>query len=238
MFDTLESRRLFSIAVVDGTLTIRGTTANEKLYVAWKKTSATTWDMRVFDGRKRESWSYSGHNSWDQISIYGGNGNDYMSATATLSGFTNTFEPPVTILMNGGAGNDRLHGGEGDDYMLGGSGNDFLFGHGGDDQMFGEFGRDSLDGGDGNDSILGEDGNDSVTGDTGDDVISGGDGNDLLDGGEGNDLIAGDAGADALFAGTTSMPPYFRGSNIDLGMDTLYGSTMGDPDDVGDELFY
>jgi Ca2+-binding RTX toxin-like protein len=237
MLESLESRRLFSIAIVDGVLTVRGTTANEKLSVAWKKTSETTWDVRVFDGRKKQNLSYSSDGPWNAISIYGGNGADYLSAAATISGFTNTFDVPVPVTMNGGAGDDRLHGSESIDVLLGGSGNDSLFGHGGGDDIFGEGGRDYVEAGIGDDDISGGDNDDTVVANAGEDTVTGGSGNDLLDAGGGDDLVSGNSGADALFAGTNDGTLFFRGPNTDLDQDTLFGSTRGESNDPGDEIF-
>ena len=63
------------------------------------------------------------------ISLTGGNGNDYLSADATLIG---------------GAGDDTLIGGTGNDFIDGGSGNDVLTGNGGYDTINGGTGVDTL----------------------------------------------------------------------------------------------
>jgi Ca2+-binding RTX toxin-like protein len=59
----------------------------------------------------------------------------------------------VTVIADGGAGNDSLTGGGGNNILLGGTGNDVLVGGAGRDILIGGDGRDHLSGG-GNDDIL------------------------------------------------------------------------------------
>ena len=134
-----------------------------------------------------------------------------------------------SVLLDGGAGNDKLYGGakndtlcgdDGDDLLSGGAGNDTLLGGDtldtgndtllggtGDDVLLGMGGNDSLDGGAGNDTILGGSGNDTILGGTGADKVLGEAGDDSIKGGAGNDTLDGGAGNDTVLgeAGTDSL---------------------------------
>jgi hypothetical protein len=78
------------------------------------------------------------------------------------------------IVVNGGAGNDRieldhtiaidsiLSGGLGNDVLYGANGRDRLLGGDGDDELYGRNNKDYLDGGDGNDWLYGGNGVDSL----------------------------------------------------------------------------
>ena len=59
----------------------------------------------------------------------------------------------------------------------------------GDDELIGGAGNDSLIGGAGNDKLNGEAGDDTLSGGAGDDELTGGPGLDVLDGGPGNDIL-------------------------------------------------
>ncbi|HHG2225089.1 MULTISPECIES: calcium-binding protein [unclassified Synechococcus] len=71
----------------------------------------------------------------------GGDGDDFLSATATAVG---TSEADLTMV--GGAGNDSVTGGDGDDSIQGNDGDDFLVG---------AEGRDTVEGGNGSDVVYG-----------------------------------------------------------------------------------
>jgi hypothetical protein len=113
-------------------------------------------------------------------------------------------------LMSGGTGDDRLTGAQFDDTLKGGSGNDVLKGGGGNDQISGHLGRDGLSGGAGNDLLVGGDGNDRLSGGAlddrlygglGADTLAGDLGNDWLDGGPQDDRLGGGGGDDTLIGG-------------------------------------
>lgn len=88
----------------------------------------------------------------------------------------------AAIVATGGSGMDTIdasakgtavsllaQGGSGDDILIGSAGVDLIFGEGGNDSLSGNAGNDNLNGGDG------------------DDLLDGGDGIDILDGGDGTD---------------------------------------------------
>lgn len=128
----------------------------------------------------------------EQAKITAGNGNNTINTTAFTLG---------DVIVDGGAGNDRILTGSKNDTLLGGLGNDILDGGAGNDLLDGGSGNDTLTGGLGNDTLIGGDGNDTLNGGDGNDTLTGGFGNDTLDGGAGNDSLDGGVGNDTLTGG-------------------------------------
>lgn len=161
-------------------LVIRGTTGNDVVQI-----SQTPGQLRVDYNGQTFRFASKGVNV---IDFNGQAGDDR---------FTNSSS--VSVLANGGLGNDTLTGGTGNDRLLGGAGDDSLFGGGGNDALFGQNGNDVIQGGIGDDSIAGGAGNDDLQGQGGIDDITGDDGNDLIRGGNGDDHLHGGRGDDRLF---------------------------------------
>jgi hypothetical protein len=109
--------------------------------------------------------------------VFGHAGNDWLQACPLSR----------SVILDGGAGNDRLFGGRGSDILRGGEGNDFLWGMAGDDELWGGDGVDFLFGGPGRDELFGGAGNDWLFGGAGNDELDGGEGFDWLFGGPGRD---------------------------------------------------
>lgn len=120
----------------------------------------------------------------------------------------------ISVILQGGGGDDILVGNSGSDLLLGQRGNDDIRGNGGDDMIDGGPGNDTLVGGFGMDTITGDIGDDDIFGEGGNDTINGGNGNDTIQGGHGDDMIDGAAGNDLLFG--------------QLGNDTLDGGPGDD----------
>ncbi|HYO09285.1 MAG TPA: FG-GAP-like repeat-containing protein [Tepidisphaeraceae bacterium] len=123
--------------------------------------------------------------------------NDVLDASAVA----------VPMLVDAGAGDDRISGSTGGDTVDGGIGNDNVWandgndkavGGDGDDTLSGGANKDTVDGGTGNDRLNGNGGNDRLFGVAGRDRVYGYDGNDYLDGGSSNDRLDGGGGADTL----------------------------------------
>jgi len=91
------------------------------------------------------------HHVQSNSELYGGDGNDLMSAG---SGDDRVYGEAGRDVLLGNFGNDRLDGGDGNDFLFGGLGNDELLGGLGDDWLFGGFGLDSLDGGAGRNRLF------------------------------------------------------------------------------------
>ena len=92
----------------------------------------------------------------DQLTVDGIGGNDAISAAALVA--------PITLTLDGGAGDDTLAGGKGVETLVGGDGNDSLDGNGGNDVGLLGAGDDIFvwDPGDGSDTVEGQDGADTM----------------------------------------------------------------------------
>jgi Ca2+-binding RTX toxin-like protein len=151
----------------------------------------------------------------------GNDGND----TFTNSGV-------VTVVIDGGKGNDTLQGGAGDDVLNGGEGDDKLYGADGNDQLYGNEGNDELHGWKGSDTLYGGSDNDILYGQQDNDFLYGEDGDDQLQGNEGNDEIQAGNGSDSLYGGSGDDKLYGNTGNDKLygedGNDQLYGNEGND----------
>jgi Ca2+-binding RTX toxin-like protein len=197
-------------------------------------------------------------NSIEQARLLGGDGDNFMNATA-FSG---------TTYMEGGAGDDILLGSEQSDELYGNAGDDQISGNGGDDYMNGGDGFDTviqtvdgdqtltdtsltglgsdtlfsfehavLIGGSSNNSIdaSGFSGTTLIVGLGGDDTLSGGSNDDNIYGGAGNDTLNGNNGDDLLDGGLGDDT-----LNGGRGNDELYGSFGDDTlnGNRGNDLLY
>ncbi|MDJ0574459.1 MAG: CRTAC homolog protein, partial [Xenococcaceae cyanobacterium MO_234.B1] len=95
----------------------------------------------------------------------------------------NAEDANISVILEGGGGNDELIGGSGDDELKGDVGKDILTGGVGNDILDGGNDADILTGGDNADILNGGDGADNLTGGDGPDILTGGDGPDILTGG-------------------------------------------------------
>jgi Ca2+-binding RTX toxin-like protein len=108
------------------------------------------------------------------IKVYLGPGDDLAQIDGSIT---------LPVMIDGGAGNDKL---------LAGSGPGEIYGRAGDDTLLGGPEDDLLDGGEGSDVLVGGPGNDTLLGGPGDDRLTGGAGDDLIDGGAGMDIVSGE----------------------------------------------
>jgi hypothetical protein len=99
--------------------------------------------------------------------------------------FLYDFPTGMTLVADGGAGDDELEGPSSQAAVT-------LLGGDGDDRLRGGFGVDTLEGGAGADELDGQAGDDTLHGGAGDDKLAGYDGADLIDGGAGTDRITDD----------------------------------------------
>ena len=155
---TLESRRLFAITLLDGVLTVDGTAGNDAISL-----TARGGTLTARSGAERADVLLA---DVDEVVVNALGGDDRVTLATRL-------DVPATI--DGGEGNDRLTGGAGDDLITGGAGNDRLGGGRGDDDLFGAAGSDRLLGGAGDDFLAGGDGFDLLTGGAGFDSADAGD---------------------------------------------------------------
>jgi Ca2+-binding RTX toxin-like protein len=161
--ESLESRRLLSVTLEEGVLTVTGTEAADQLGLGRNDTSIV-----VNDNGTSSTWNPAEVTS---IVVNGLGGDDTIAVRAPLN-------KPTTL--DGGADNDRIHGGAGRERLLGGAGDDLLAGGAGDDQIEGGEDDDHIVGGPGHDRMLGNAGSDRFDAvDTFGDQLDGGDGEDF-----------------------------------------------------------
>jgi Ca2+-binding RTX toxin-like protein len=141
--ETLESRRLLSVTLDDGVLTVTGTEQDDQLGVGRSPTMIV-----VNDNGTSSEWDPALVQS---IVVNALGGNDQVAVVRPVM-------KPLTA--NGGAGDDALRGSIGRERFNGEAGNDRLFGGGGGDLLDGGADNDVLVGGAGPDRMLGGDGDD------------------------------------------------------------------------------
>lgn len=168
--ESLENRRLFSIALNAGTLTIEGTDGNDIISIIARNSTLTVRagaDRMVFLA-----------NEVDEVTVNALGGNDRV----TLGRLN------VSAAVDGGAGDDRISGGRANDILAGGDGDDRISGSDGDDELLGDAGSDRLFGGNGDDDLDGGAGIDLLNGGAGfDSTTSGADlTSSIENGGNGN----------------------------------------------------
>ena len=162
MLDSLEPRRMLTVTLDAGVLTVTGTENADQLGVGRSPTMIV-----VNDNGTTSEWDPTLVQS---IVVNALGGNDQVAVVRPVG-------KPLTA--NGGAGDDVLRGSAGRERLNGDAGADRLFGGGG---------GDLLDGGDDNDTIVGGAGPDRMLGGNGDDRFDAVDrDHDLLDGGDGED---------------------------------------------------
>ena len=179
-FESLESRRLMTVSLANGTLSVDGW--NWVNNIAVSQHGSTLW---VYDNGQ-----FSAFSAWNVSQIWL-KGNAY-SDTLSAAGVT------INTRIDGGGGNDNLTTGLGNDVVFGGTGNDIVTAGMGNDTIYGGIGDDQINADAGNDWVYAEDGNDIVRGGAGTDYLFGNNGNDALYGGAGNDGLYGGEGNDLL----------------------------------------
>lgn len=158
-----------------------------------------------------------------ELTIRSGAGNDTINVAPNVT---------VNIVVDGGAGDDKIATGAGNDRIDGGLGNDEISSGAGRDDVFGNSGDDRLDAGAGDDVVYGGDGADRLAGGDGVDFLEGGQGNDTLEGGADKDMLSGGVGDDTLRGGEGDDAVY-TGAGKDTvdnqsGNDSVYAQTASD----------
>jgi Ca2+-binding RTX toxin-like protein len=211
--EELETRRLLSVTVISGVLTVnnQGSPAARVILVD-VDSSGSTPQYRVTDNGKVHEFPETGI---DSVYILGGPTSNSIEVDATFPNATSHNG------LNGGPGPDTLVGSPGGhDVIFGGGGADSITSRGVDDVVNGNAGPDTIIGGPGNDTILGDKGRDSITLTSGNNMAFGNQGNDTLIAGTGNDTIYGKGGADLIEGGEGN--DQLNGS---AGKDTIIGGT-------------
>jgi Ca2+-binding RTX toxin-like protein len=156
--DTLESRRLLSVNLVNGTLRVYLTDAVDS--VVYQALTRTSFQMLI-NGVP---------------SIY--NNDQVLRMDIATEGGADT------VILGNYRGDVNINGGKGWDSLSGGRGNDLIVGGGGDDYIYGQRGNDTLNGGVGGDILFGGDGDDRMIPQSTpgiDDMVYGGKGADVVD---------------------------------------------------------
>ena len=221
-FEQLESRRLMSVSLSGGVLTLTGDNAAQTMRVDVSGTN-----LVANDGLGTvHTAAISAVNSI-VVNALGGNDKVLISSAVT--------KPTA---LDGGAGNDTVQGGNGRDNILGGAGDDTLRGQAGNDTIQGLSGTDTISGGSGDDLLDGgrlgnfpadDTGDDKLFGDTGKDTLHASDhGNNTLDGGTNDDRLFGYGGTDTLRGGDGN-----DSLNGGTGADAMWGGNGTDTVDYG-----
>ncbi|WP_407354038.1 M91 family zinc metallopeptidase [Luteimonas sp. R10] len=149
-----------------------------------------------------------------ELTLRTGGGNDTIAAASNVT---------VNMVVDGGAGEDRILTGNGDDRIDGGIGDDVIESLGGRNDIFGNAGDDEIQGGTGINVVYGGDGDDVIRGGGQDGYLEGGAGNDEIHVGAGNDIVSGGLGDDVIHSGAGSNAIY-----AGQGEDTVQGATGTD----------
>ena len=167
MIEELESRRMWSVTVDDGVLTVNGTAADDVIIFDRQLAHVTgiaggTAGPYIVVNMNDET-DYVPLTGISRIVVRAGAGDDVVSIPRKFilwRLYPIGEEPPddpielsqiLPATVFGEDGDDRLVGGNGDDVLRGGSGNDTLRGRSGDDRLFGGRGVDQVFGGAGDD---------------------------------------------------------------------------------------
>jgi Ca2+-binding RTX toxin-like protein len=205
LMENLEGRQLYSASIVNGVLTVTGTSGGERADITQSSTSTkvtmTNQSTKTFSNSSFSKIYVDMGASNDSLYLHavtkpttllGGDGNDRITCDSVTSGNDSVNGGRGDDLIWTFNGNDTIHGSDGNDQIHGGNGNDVLYGDAGSDRLNCDSGNDKAWGGDGNDSLYGSGGADSLKGEGGNDFFSeSADGSvDTLDGGSGTDSVS------------------------------------------------
>jgi Ca2+-binding RTX toxin-like protein len=199
VFQTLESRTLFSATLLDGVLRVDGTAGNDTISVAAVREyrlkeslvygcetgiyfidecmPELMWRVEVRINGASQLFEFYEVTQIQRLRIFAGGGDDNVSVGVRGS-------VPLPAYVHAGDGNDRVVLASQtpcNDTVVGGPGNDYVRGGAGRDNLSGGYGIDTLRGEDGVDTLYGNDGTDVLIGGAGADVLYGGAGRDAFD---------------------------------------------------------
>lgn len=212
MLQPLEQRRMLSVSLKDGVLTVRGDVCyDNEIRVLLVGALDASYGVAEVNG---ERFAMHAPNLPDKVVIYGGDGEDRITVSTGLMW-------PTTIIR-GGAGRDEIHVSGPMAEVKGGGGDDVIHSRVMLQDRPRTTGGSTLRGGAGDDTIAGSDGDDWIVGGPGDDLLSGGRDNDMIRGGSGHDVINGGYGngeGEELLQGSADEDVLYGGG----GNDTLRG---------------
>ena len=131
--ESLETRRMLSVALSHGVLTVTGTDSNDKIVVGLEHGRPGL--IRVEDnGNVKDVRS----KDVQEVRINGKNGNDVLKLNAKNGALS------AAVRIDGGSGKDTLVGGSGNDTLKGGAGNDTIIDRNGNDSVDGGSGHNTF----------------------------------------------------------------------------------------------
>ncbi len=141
----VQSRRLVADPSQAGMfkLIIGGTELNDNIRLLDVNRKPRSVEVRQSSGNGSQTRTV--YDNISGIEVYGGEGNDDLSAATKLA---------MPLRLFGGSGDDKLRGGATGDFIDGGTGNDRLFGERGRDVLIGGWGADRISGGDAEDLLV------------------------------------------------------------------------------------
>jgi Ca2+-binding RTX toxin-like protein len=147
-----------SATLYNGTLSVRGTPARDKIALRLKAGDAGVLEVDAGDDGSAD-FSFA-RADVTRIVVHGRAGDDSLRIDESNGVFTDAI--PTTL--DGGAGDDTLAGGSGNERLLGGAGNDTIDGNRGADVAVMGSGADTFiwDPGEGSDTIEGQSGHDTM----------------------------------------------------------------------------
>lgn len=167
--------------------------------------------------------------------VNAGGGNDYVRVSGVGNhqifaedgdDIVNAWSSRGDLLIDGGAGNDRLYSGRGDDTVSGGDGNDIIFAPDGDNVLSGGAGNDVISVLRGNNVINGGDGNDRIRAVNGNNTIESGDGDNIIRTIRGDNTIILGSGNNSVVTTQGTNTVVLTGSILDAALD-LGGTSVG-----------
>ena len=213
MLESLESRRLLSVTLDQGVLTVTGIDGADQLAVG---RNPTTNMIVVNDNGTPSSFDPA---DVQRVVINGLDGNDRIGVGPGVM-------RPIAI--DAGAGDDSVNGGSGPEHIMGGPGNDRIAGGGGGDVLAGGDDDDAIVGGAGSDTMLGGDGADRFDAV---DLSA-----DLVDGGAGEDYAAISRGDHTInVEHVRAVPPHHPGESL-LDLPTDLADKIASADQLVNEL--
>ena len=214
----------------DGTLTITGSDRNEHVVLVPDEGPAVIVKWATgVDGDRNPVFSQRRFAGVTAVVLNAGAGDDRLEVGGDFNVAVRADGGDGDDNLQGGDGPDNLSGGAGDDVLAGGPGTDVLNGGDGFDVLWGGTGDDQLAGGGAGNDLHGGDGDDALTGGPLEDVLEGDGGNDRISAGAGDDDIRGGSGNDILDGGQGN--DWLEGA---AGNDFLTGGDGDDTIDAGD----
>src|SRR5687768_11287665 len=182
--ETLEGRRLLTAAVVDGVLTITGDDANNHIHVSYNADTDTLVVTQRSETTDTDAGTDTGAGEEEVVTTLTRRQQRRLArlaaraarataaagsaslGEATVTEFNVADEGITSILVNAGAGNDRVTISRGVELAA------TINGDAGDDKLSAGGGATTVNGGDGNDHIRGGAEADNLNGDAGNDTIN------------------------------------------------------------------